>query len=186
LDLDRLRLETAGDHVAVEASMPLMVGDLDRDRYVGCLRRVYGIVAAWEEWSASSSPEWMHSLLGNRQRRGLLERDLAWFGVVQLDEARPAMPELKDDASRLGAMYVMEGSTLGGRLIARHVERVLGLSAGVGDAYFCGHNQQTGTLWKEFCGVLQARVPDRETDRVILAAKTMFQVFGSWMQLAAK
>lgn len=186
LDLDRLRLETAADHVAVEAGMPLMVEDLDRDRYVGCLRRVYGMVAAWEEWSAGNSPEWMRSLLGNRQRRGLLERDLAWFGVVPLDKARPALPELKDDASLLGAMYVMEGSTLGGRLIARHVERVLGLSAGVGDAYFRGHNQQTGTLWKEFCGVLQARVPDRETDTVIVAAKTMFQVFGSWMQLAAK
>jgi heme oxygenase (biliverdin-IX-beta and delta-forming) len=186
LDLARLRLETAVDHVAVEAGMPLMVEDLDRKSYVRCLQQVHGIVAAWEEWSAETSPEWMHSLLENRQRRGLLERDLAWFGVVPFDEARPAMPETQDPASLLGAMYVMEGSTLGGRLIARHVERVLGLSAGVGDAYFCGHDQQTGTLWKEFCGVLQARVPDRETDTVIAAAKTMFQVFGSWMQLAAR
>jgi heme oxygenase (biliverdin-IX-beta and delta-forming) len=185
LDLARLRLETAVDHVAVEAGMPLMVEDLDQNTYIRCLLQVHGIVAAWEEWSAGSSPEWMHSLLGNRQRRGLLERDLAWFGVVHLDPARPAMPEMKDEASLLGSMYVMEGSTLGGRLIARHVERVLGLSVGVGDAYFCGHNQQTGTLWKEFCGVLQASVPDRETDTVIAAAKTMFQIFGSWMQMSA-
>jgi heme oxygenase (biliverdin-IX-beta and delta-forming) len=186
LDLDRLRLETAVDHVAVESGMPLMVEDLDRNSYVRCLRQVHGIVAGWEEWSAATSPEWMHTLLANRQRRGLLERDLAWFGVVALDKGRPAMPERTDDASVLGAMYVMEGSTLGGRLIARHVERVLGLSVGVGDAYFCGHNQHTGTLWKEFCGVLQARVPDRETDTFIVAAKTMFRVFGSWMQMAAK
>jgi heme oxygenase len=186
LDLARLRLETAVDHVAVEAGMPLMVEDLDRDDYVRCLQQLHGIVTAWEEWSAATSPEWMHSLLENRQRRGLLERDLAWFGVAPFDEARPAMPETQDAASLLGAMYVMEGSSLGGRLIARHVERVLALSAGVGDAYFCGHNQQTGTMWKEFCGVLQARVPDRETDTVIAAAKTMFRVFGSWMQLAAR
>jgi heme oxygenase (biliverdin-IX-beta and delta-forming) len=174
------------DHVAVESGMPVMVEDLDRNSYVHCLQQIHGIVAAWEEWSAETSPEWMHSLLENRQRRGLLERDLAWFGVAPIDEARPAMPETQDAASLLGAMYVMEGSTLGGRLIARHVERVLGLSAGVGNAYFCGHNQQTGTLWKEFCDVLQASVPDRETDTVIAAAKTMFRVFGSWMQLAAK
>jgi heme oxygenase len=186
LDLDRLRLETAVDHVAVEAGMPLMVEDLDRESYVRCLRQAHGLVAAWEEWSSGSAPDWMHSLLENRQRQGLLERDLAWFGVVQLDTARPAMPETKDDASLLGSMYVMEGSTLGGRLIARHVERVLGLTAGVGDAYFCGHNQRTGTMWKEFCGVLQARVPDRETHTVIVAAKNMFRIFGSWMQLAAR
>jgi heme oxygenase (biliverdin-IX-beta and delta-forming) len=186
LDLDRLRLETAMDHVAVEAGLPLMVEDLDRDSYVRCLRQVYGLVAAWEDWSAGSSPEWMHSLLENRQRRGLLERDLAWFGVVQLDTARPEMPKRMDDASLLGSMYVMEGSTLGGRLIARHVERVLGLSAGIGDAYFSGHDQHTGTMWKEFCSVLQTRVPDRETHTVILAAKTMFGIFGSWMQMAAR
>jgi heme oxygenase len=185
LDLGRLRLETAVDHAAVESVMPLTVEDLDRDSYVRCLRQVHGVVAAWEEWSAATSPEWMHSLLANRQRRGLLERDLAWFGVVPLDKARPAMPEKTDYASVLGTMYVMEGSTLGGRLIARHVERVLGLSAGVGNAYFCGHDQDTGILWKEFCGVLQAQVPDRETDLVIAAAKTMFRVFGSWMQAAA-
>jgi heme oxygenase len=186
LNLDRLRLETAVDHVAVEAGMPLMAEDLDRDSYVRCLRQVHGLVAAWEEWSVRISPEWLQSLLESRQRRGLLERDLAWFGVVQLDTGRPEMPKRMDDASLLGSMYVMEGSSLGGRLIARHVERVLGLSAGVGDAFFCGHNQRTGTLWKEFCDVLQARVPDRETHTVIVAAKNMFRIFGSWMQLAAR
>jgi heme oxygenase len=184
LDLARLRQETTADHIAVEAGIPLMVEDLDRDTYVSCLRQVHGIVAAWEESASTNSPKWMHSLLANRQRRALLERDLAWFGVAEWDQGRPAMPEMKDDASFLGAMYVMEGSTLGGRLIARHVERVLSLSAGRGDAYFCGHNEQTGALWREFCGVLQARVPDCETDTVIMAAKSMFRVFRSWMQMA--
>jgi heme oxygenase len=174
------------DHTAVEAGLPLMVEDLDRDTYVSCLRRVHGMVAAWEESTSRNCPEWIHSLLANRQRRPLLERDLAWFGVVEWDKARPAMPEMKDDASFLGAMYVMEGSTLGGRVVARHVERVLNLSAGLGDAYFCGHNEQTGTMWKEFCCVLEERVPDCQTDTVIVAAKTMFRVFGSWMEMAAK
>ena len=77
MDLDRLRLETAVDHVVVEAGMPLMAEDLDRASYVRCLRQLHGLVAAWEEWSVRSSPEWMRSLLENRQRQGLLERDLA-------------------------------------------------------------------------------------------------------------
>jgi heme oxygenase len=76
----------------------------------------------------------------------------------------------------------MEGSTLGGQLIARHVELVLGLTAGQGNAYFRGHNERTGQLWKEFCDALRTKVPDGETAAVIAAAKAMFGVFGAWME----
>src|SRR5580693_9409415 len=107
-------------------------------------------------------------------------------GADSSGEARPTLPELRDAASLLGAMYVMEGSTLGGQLIARHVELVLGLTAGQGNAYFRGHNERTGQLWKEFCHALRTNVPDSETDAVIAAAKAMFGVFGSWMGIASK
>jgi heme oxygenase len=66
------------------------------------------------------------------------------------------------------------------------VERVLGLTAGQGNAYFRGHNERTGQLWKEFCDALRTNVPDSETDTVIAAAKAMFGVFGSWMAIASK
>ena len=166
--------------------MPLMVEDLDRDSYVRCLRRAHGLVAAWEGWSCGCSPEWMHSLLENRRRQGLLERDLAWFGVVQLDAARPAMPERKDDASLLGSMYVMEGSTLGGQFIAKHVEEVLGLNRGEGDAYFRGHGERTRRMWKEFCVVLRTRTSESETEAVVAGAKAMFRAFGDWMRDMAR
>jgi heme oxygenase (biliverdin-IX-beta and delta-forming) len=186
LNLDRLRRETTADHRAVEGSLTvLMAQELDQDSYVSCLRRMHGVVAAWEERSAANSPPWLRSLLAGRQRRILLENDLAWFGVVDLDGKRPALPKMNDEASLLGAMYVIEGSTFGGRLIARHVECVLKMSGGQGNAYFRGHNERTGTMWQEFCDVLRNKIPDTETTSVISGAKAMFQVFGSWMRLDA-
>ena len=76
----------------------------------------------------------------------------------------------------------MEGSTLGGQLIARHLEMKLHLSEGKGDAYFHGHGAQTGPMWKEFCGMLKSQVADDQTDAVVASAKQMFSVFGEWMQ----
>jgi heme oxygenase len=163
-----------------------MAEDLDSDTYVLCLQRIHGVVAAWEENAAEGSPEWMRTLVSARQRKGMLERDLGWFGIAVHAEQRPTLPEMNTQAHRLGVMYVMEGSTLGGQLIARHVERVLGLSEGHGSAYFRGHGTRTGTMWKEFCEVLQVRVPDSEAEAVIAAAKEMFTVFGSWMRLRAR
>jgi len=62
----------------------------------------------------------------------------------------------------------------------------LGLAAGQGNAYFRGHNERTGQLWKEFCDALRTKVPESETAAVIVAAKAMFGVFGSWMRMASK
>jgi heme oxygenase len=76
----------------------------------------------------------------------------------------------------------MEGSTLGGQIIARHVESALPLAQGHGDVFFRGHGSQTGALWKEFCEMLKNQVPNHETNRVIISAKAMFATFGEWIE----
>jgi heme oxygenase (biliverdin-IX-beta and delta-forming) len=186
MNLEQLRRETLLDHNAVEKSVPLMDEELDVDTYVSYLLKLRGIIAAWEEWATPNAPAWIQPLLAARLRGQLLTVDLTWFGADASGEARPALPEMKGVAGLLGAMYVMEGSTLGGQLIARHVELVLNLTAGQGNAYFCGHNERTGKLWKEFCDLLRTNVPDTETEAVIAAAKAMFGVYRSWMRIAPK
>lgn len=182
MDIQRLRFETAVDHLAVEGALPLMNVGLDRAQYAACLGRIYGVVAAWEEQAAAVAPGWMRAMLVARQRAGLLRLDLAWFGETRRDYGRPSLPEMNDLPSVFGSMYVMEGSTLGGQVIARHVEAALDLREGEGDAYFRGHGKDTGPMWKQFCEVLQHRVPDSDTDAVVLSAKAMFAVFGAWVQ----
>ena len=182
MDIQRLRQETKADHRAVEDAVPLMHEGLDIAQYVQCLRQIYGVVAAWEERAAEIGPQWLQLALLTRQRKPLLERDLAWFGVTEKDDRRPTLPEMNDLPSLFGAMYVMEGSTLGGQFIARHLETTLHLSEGQGCSYFRGHGSQTGPLWKEFCEMLKLRISDEQTGAVVISAKAMFRTFGTWMQ----
>lgn len=182
LDIQKLRQETEADHRNVEGAVPLMHQGLNIADYVQCLQRIHGVVAAWEKRAAEVAPEWLQPALLARQRSPLLERDLKWFGVAEKDDERPMLPEMNNLSSLFGTMYVMEGSTLGGQLIARHVEGALHLSEGQGNSYFRGHGSQTGPLWKEFCEMLKLRIPDEQTDAVVLSAKAMFRTFGTWMQ----
>jgi heme oxygenase len=182
LDIRRLRQETEVDHQAVEGAVPLMQEGLNTAQYVQCLQRIYGVVAAWEDHAAEVAPQWLRPTLTARMRKPLLELDLAWFGVTKHDETRPALPEMNDLASLFGTMYVMEGSTLGGQFIARHVEAALHLAEGQGNSYFRGHGNQTGLMWKEFCEMLKLRIPDEQTEAVVISAKAMFSTFGTWMQ----
>lgn len=182
LDIQRLRQETEADHHTVEGAVPLMHQGLNIAEYVQCLQRIHGVVTAWEERAAKIAPEWLQPALLARQRRPLLERDLAWFGVAEKDDRCPTLPEMNNLPSLFGTMYVMEGSTLGGQLIARHVEAALHLSEGRGNSYFLGHGSRTGPMWKEFCEMLKLQIADEQTDAVVVSAKAMFNTFGMWMQ----
>jgi heme oxygenase len=179
--MQKLRQETQSDHEAVEGTSPLMLQSLSIAEYVQCLRGFYGVVAAWEERVPKVAPLWLQPTLAARQRKHLLQRDLASFGETQEEAGRPILPEMADLPSLLGAMYVMEGSTLGGQYIARHVETVLHLSEGRGNSYFRGSGSQTGAMWKEFCEILKTRIPDEQTDAVVVSVKAMFRTFGTWM-----
>jgi heme oxygenase len=180
VDISRLRLETAHDHQEVEDGMDLMSDDIDTFAYLRCLRRLYGIVAAWEDQALVAAPGWLVECVSLRQRRHLLDLDLEALGTVPTTE-RATLPSLDDPYLLLGAMYVMEGSTLGGQVIARHVQKRLGFEAGKGGAFFFGHGAQTGRMWKDFCYVLETSVPGNRGDSVVVGAKAMFACFRVWM-----
>ncbi|MFC6646157.1 biliverdin-producing heme oxygenase [Granulicella cerasi] len=176
MDLQLLRTATMPEHQATEALMPVMKTDLTRVEYAQVLRCFAPIIAGWEAWAATHVPAEYAELIAARKRAPLLERDLAAFG-----EAMPA-PHFVADASFstpagfLGAMYVVEGSTLGGQYIAKHVEPLLGIDAEHGTAYFRGYREETGARWKEFQAALLA-LPDDKAEEVIFAARRMFGLF---------
>jgi heme oxygenase len=180
VNISRLRLETADDHQQAEAGMHIMHQDIDASAYVRCLSKVHGIMAPWEEQALVAAPEWLRESVSLRKRRHMLDLDLATFGALPTTE-RAKLPPFDDVYSMLGAMYVMEGSTLGGQIISRHVEKCLGFEPGNGDAFFLGHGDQTSRMWKEFCNILETKVPEDRSDSVILGAKAMFLCFREWM-----
>ncbi|MBK0368901.1 biliverdin-producing heme oxygenase [Flavobacterium agrisoli] len=50
----------------------------------------------------------------------------------------------------MGIMYVLEGSTLGGRFILKNIQENLGLTPENGASYFDGYGNKTGSTWKKF------------------------------------
>ncbi len=181
MDLGALKRAMRAEHERVEAAVPLMCPDLTREQYISTLRRLYGVVGAWEVWSSMHAPASLRSLIASRNRCPLLQNDLAYFGETALRTAGPELALPDDPASFLGAMYVMEGSTLGGQYIARHVESVLHLTNREGSSYFRGYGDRTAEMWKEFRQVL-ASVDETETDVVISSARAMFAIFSEWMR----
>jgi len=175
---DWLRLATAEVHERLHhhpGFAAVQAGTIGLTAYASLLSRLYGFYHPFEA-AAQVEP----------QRTRWLESDLAALGVDALRRealARcTAFPARLSPDYVLGARYVVEGSSLGGRGMARQVDVLLGSEAGDGRRFFSGHGSETGAVWRDYLLRL-AKVPGAEQKRagIVAGAVATFAVFEQWL-----
>jgi heme oxygenase len=130
-----LRDRTATAHRRLEDSTDLMSPSLGLDRYRSLLLGFAAVHRGLEdEIGRQFAREPQISPIttlhfDGRRRLPLLADDLAQLGAA-LPE--PTTFKLTSVAGALGALYVCEGSTLGGSVVAPHIRDVLGVDAPIG------------------------------------------------------
>lgn len=161
----RLRAETRDAHDRIEAAFDLEASLASRERYGLLLQR---LLAFHDRFEREAAPHLRATPLARfLVRAGQLRADL---GVLGLPEGPPvAALGLLRLPDALGAAYVVEGSTLGGVLIAREAERRLGIGAGEGGSFFAGHGRETAATWRGFTAALDG-YEDPATDGLVVAA----------------
>jgi heme oxygenase len=92
---------------------------------------------------------------------------------------------MADRAAAFGALYVVEGSTLGGTIIARQVERSLGFTAGAGCSYFRSYGAALGPMWKAFGRRLLDLSDPAFDDRAVASANRTFETMRLWLATEA-
>lgn len=181
--LEDLKQQTRQQHTQLEElnGMPSTLPD-----YVAQLEAFYGFVAPWEEKLGRALPE-NDPIRQGRGKTAWLEADLAHFGYGP--ERIAALPRCEDlpttesRASMLGAAYVLEGATLGGQFISRHLEQALGVGRNGGARFFQSYGPAVGARWQEFRQELM-RHPSPEHDPEILrAAQDTFAKLHAWFAL---
>lgn len=181
--LERLKKETRPAHDRIEKAMDLERRIATRDAYRDLLIRFHGFHSAWEKEAGGVVQD--KDFFERRRKTKLLVQDLAALGlseeeIIRLPECNPLMP-LPSPAAVLGSMYVVEGSTLGGAIIARAVEQRLGLDAQTGCAYFKSYGRETAMMWKQFgAKLLEVSSPDTD-DMIVLSAQKTFDVMHNWL-----
>ena len=180
----RLRRETRSEHDAIEAALNLSSESLTLDDYRRTLQRFYGYyrpledaifaVGGWERGPGD---------LDGRRKTPSLELDLRTLGVDAL-ESLPLchqLPQIESAASAFGGLYVMEGATLGGQFISRHVQQALGVTLETGGRFFHGYGERTGSMWQTFQKALDAFATTQETqDQVVMTAQQTFRTLRAW------
>ncbi|MBG8552706.1 biliverdin-producing heme oxygenase [Hymenobacter guriensis] len=178
--LTHLRQETRPYHDALEQNsfnQALSAGHVSQEATVHFLRRLYGFLAPYEEQLRRHQPEFSDEWeLSARYRAPLLLADLAAVSA-EAPPLCPELPPLHTRAQLLGAMYVLEGSTLGGQVITRQLAK-----AGIPlQRYFNGYGELTGPRWKTFCRLLTEESSHLSHAEISQSAVRTFQLLYAWI-----
>jgi len=169
-------------------SAEILADDISRAYYGRLLKRFYGFYTPLEGRIAPGAELAALGIdLEARSKAPLLRRDLLWLGsnpasISQLPICRD-LPLAAQVPQALGCMYVLEGSTLGGQLIARHVRAALDLTDESGCAFFTSYGAQLGPMWKAFGAALTGYSeahPDA-APQIVESACATFTAFGRWL-----
>ena len=184
----QLRERTSVLHLEVERTLGLPGAIRNLATYAHCLHQFYRlyqplevVLGSFSNWRAAGID------VDACAQSGKLAADLRALGIepATLEVApRQSQPRLPNFAHALGALYVLEGSTLGAQVILPRLAEQLGTGLGGANSFFSGHGAQTGACWKHFREALDRygqQYPDCRGG-VVEGARSTFAAIGSWMQ----
>lgn len=181
-----LRADTAPMHQRLEARIPLLDPGLDRAGYARILAAMLRVYRPLERRLAAIPVDGLGA--GRDRKASWLEADLAALGyprrsIDAIPDTTVPLPVIASVADALGCRYVLEGATLGGSLVSRHVTDRLGLAGG-GAAFFSAYGAATGALWREMVALLDrwGEAHPREHHFAVAAARETFEALERTLQ----
>lgn len=182
--LQLLRAGTAAEHADVERTLGLMDAGLDRSRLADVLARLHAFWAAAEsgldDWADRHPADAAAVDWPRRRRAALFAEDLRGLDADSGTSGRPYLPPVPGTDAALGRMYVLEGATLGGTFIDRHLAGLPQL-AGVRVRAFSPYGADTGAMWHAFRRATRTRVADGgNAADLVAAARETFGVLAAW------
>jgi heme oxygenase len=144
-----LREACAEAHARLDGRLSKLNFD-DREAYAAVLSRMSGPLSAYEGALTAGVAPALFANWSGRLRSYALRADLEALGGSFRQTRRAP---LEDEAAALGALYVLEGSRLGGQVLARMAEASADEGVRGATRYF--RHGQGGALWRGFIETLE-------------------------------
>lgn len=176
---EQLKIRTLGPHQALEGVLIQRMRAMQTmEDYIALLQIFYSFFGALEDRISLfiGSAELPDQL--QRRKSESLATDIRTLGGVLPEKlALSELPEINDHLDAFGALYVMEGSTLGGQIITRMIVKQLAIRD-QGLSFFQSYGEHLATMWATFKLTLNRQADNKaDRERVIMAAGATFLQF---------
>jgi heme oxygenase len=182
---DHLKTETLLNHQQLEK---LLVGRMkairSKEEYLQLLQLFYGYFGGLEKKINLYITEKELPDYAERRKSAALANDInSMSGVPVANAEGSQLPEIGNVAQAFAALYVIEGSTLGGKIISQMIARQLELTDGHGLSFFDSYGDATAQMWTRFKDALNTQGNTKpEQDDVIYTANQTFIKFKNWIE----
>jgi len=180
---ERLKQETLSQHQQLEKLIISRIKAIDSlPAYIHLLNHFYTFYGGLEDIiPVSLVAPYLHDY-SSRRKSAILEKDLLNCGATLPPKAsKDVLPEISNIARAMGALYVIEGSTLGGQIISGMIRKQLNLDNDNCIGYFTGYGDQTMAKWMEFKKVITS-FPENEASILVESANDTFAKFHHWIE----
>jgi heme oxygenase len=186
--LARLKESTKEQHEALESVVDVMNSTFTLDDYKALITKFYLFYSAIEPSLPVEQLKENGFDLESRRKLPSLERDLSALSIfTKPDGVAVETPVFDSVAKAFGAAYVLEGATLGGQIITRHLSSAIGVTPETGASFFYSYGPNVGPMWKAFGGAITAYSDANGHDEEIIAgARETFDAFRKFFEKASE
>lgn len=171
-----IREATKEAHLSLEKEVVQRLKNIRSDAdYAALLKFFYAYFNHVERGIAPFITEALLPDYAERRNSSFLKNDIEALGSSITGLPATTTPAITNHLQALGALYVMEGSIMGGSIIVKMLEKG-GITKGV--SFFSGYGESTGAMWGAFTAVLnQQAVTESDKAAVIQTANETFAHF---------
>lgn len=109
--------------------------------------------------------------------------DLRFYRTEANARSKPELPPVRSSDELIGVMYVIEGSSQGGRVIAPLLERRIALSSDFGARYFNAHRHGSWLAFLDWADALSEHI---DVNKAAKAANRVFDTLGRHLDRTAR
>ena len=182
----QLKEKTHSSHQALEKKLIARIKNIQSpEDYVDLLKLMYGYYASIERRLELFLADHPNLHFNNRRKASSILNDIRKFQSASSLPYCEQLPSIASNASALGALYVLEGSTLGGEIITRIITGQLRLPNSEGLEFFLSYGEERHKMWELFKENLSKPFNESEQEEIILTANETFITFKNWIDTYA-
>lgn len=179
--IEQIRTATAAEHKKLEDQLfPFLQNISSKEQYAQLLNAFYGYIFPVQEKIMQFIDRNVVPDIEERRNASLIADDLAALSLPLNTSLSTQLPSITGHAGAMGALYVLEGSTLGGKIIANTISQKLDSREAL--RFFRGYGPETGLMWKKFTHYLEHPVNRQNPENTVTTATETFRCFGIWFE----
>ncbi len=174
----QIKEATKAGHQELEKNVIFKLKAIEHDLdYAQVLKYFYAFFKAVEDRAAAFIPTSLAPYYAIRRNASDIEKDILELGSNLQDLPPVTLPQIDNKNQAIGALYVLEGSIMGGPHIVKMLQH-RGVNKGFN--FFNGYGEQSRDKWTEFTGIINQEVEaESAIQEAVTAALGTFEAFSN-------